>query len=217
MTSTAPQEGRRERKKRETRLRISDIATGLFLDRGFDAVTIAEIAEAADVSVNTVYNYFPTKEDLFFDRAEEVIDRPSRFVRERLPGQSAADAVLGRLRAEIEDRSVYAGMMEGYDAFMRCIHGAPSLLARMMLMQYRTAERLTETLAQETGDDPEDPMPQLVAGELVHISNQLFRGATRAIAAGMSPEQAALAALGKLDTYEGLVSERFLKYAVRPG
>ena len=70
---TAPKEGRRERKKRETRTRISDIATGLFLARGFDAVTIAEIAEAADVSVNTVYNYFPAKEDLFFDREDNKI------------------------------------------------------------------------------------------------------------------------------------------------
>ncbi|MBO8192050.1 helix-turn-helix transcriptional regulator [Streptomyces oryzae] len=217
MASTAPQEGRRERKKRETRRRISDIATGLFLDRGFDAVTIAEIAEAADVSVNTVYNYFPTKEDLFFDREEEVIDRPSRFVRERQPGESAARAVLGRLRADIEDRSVYAGTVEGYGKFMRCIHEAPSLLARMMLLQYRTAERLTSTLAEEAGAGPDDPMPQLVAGELVHISNQLFRGATRSIAAGKSPEQTALDALRKLDTYETLVSERFLNYAVKPG
>ena len=50
-------EGLRERKKRQTRQHISDMATGLFLERGFDAVTIAEIAGAADVSVNTVYNY----------------------------------------------------------------------------------------------------------------------------------------------------------------
>jgi AcrR family transcriptional regulator len=217
MASTAPPEGRRERKKRETRLRISDIATGLFLERGFDAVTIAEIAEAADVSVNTVYNYFPAKEDLFFDREEEVIDRPSRFVRERQPGQSAADAVLGRLRSDIEDRSVYSGMMEGYDKFMRCIHEAPSLLARLMVLQYRTAERLTETLVDETGAEPDDPMPALVAAELVHISNHLFRDATRAIAAGLSLEQAAGEALGKLETFESLVSERFLGYAVKPG
>ncbi len=63
-------EGLRERKKRQTRQHISDVATGLFLERGFDAVTIAEVAEAADVSVNTVYNYFPAKEDLFLDRSK---------------------------------------------------------------------------------------------------------------------------------------------------
>ncbi|BBJ40169.1 hypothetical protein SSPO_028870 [Streptomyces antimycoticus] len=40
------------------------MATGLFLERGFDRVTVAEVAAAAEVSVNTVYNYFPAKEDL---------------------------------------------------------------------------------------------------------------------------------------------------------
>ena len=86
----------RERKKRQTRQRISDIATGLFLERGFDAVTVAEIAEVAEVSVNTVYNYFPAKEDLFFDREAEQIERSSRQVRDRGPGESAARAVLRR-------------------------------------------------------------------------------------------------------------------------
>lgn len=79
-------EGLRERKKRQTRQDISDTATGLFLERGFDAVTIAEIAEAADVSVNTVYNYFPAKEDLFLDRSVAVTGKLSRFVRGRDKG-----------------------------------------------------------------------------------------------------------------------------------
>lgn len=76
-------EGLRERKKRQTRQYISDVATGLFLERGFEAVTVAEIAEAANVSVNTVYNYFPAKEDLFFDRSAGVADRLARWVRGR--------------------------------------------------------------------------------------------------------------------------------------
>lgn len=76
-------EGLRERKKRETKQRISDIATGLFLEHGFVTVTIAEIADAADVSVNTVYNYFPAKEDLFLDRMEGVTLRLSRMIRGR--------------------------------------------------------------------------------------------------------------------------------------
>lgn len=79
-------EGLRERKKRQTRQYISDVATHLFIERGFDAVTIAEIAEASDVSVNTVYNYFSTKEDLFLDRSQGVVERLSRFVRARDPG-----------------------------------------------------------------------------------------------------------------------------------
>lgn len=83
-------EGLRERKKRQTRQYISDVATGLFMDRGFDAVTVAEIADAANVSVNTVYNYFPAKEDLFLDRSKGVVDRMSRWVRGRGPGSPRA-------------------------------------------------------------------------------------------------------------------------------
>src|ERR1700712_5361728 len=66
--------GLRERKKRETRQHLSDIATGLFYERGFDAVSVAEVADAAGVSKMTVFNYFPRKEDLFFDRGPELAE-----------------------------------------------------------------------------------------------------------------------------------------------
>src|ERR1051325_3435910 len=117
-------EGLRERKKRQTRQYISDVATGLFLERGFDAVTVAEVAEAADVSVNTVFNYFPAKEDLFLDRSTGVVDRMSRWGRGRAPGESAAVAVLRELREEIEAVSPRVGLMEGYSAFMRVVQAA---------------------------------------------------------------------------------------------
>ncbi|NGO67399.1 TetR/AcrR family transcriptional regulator [Streptomyces boncukensis] len=217
MAGTAPTEGRRERKKRETRERISDIATGMFLERGFEAVTIAEIAEAADVSVNTVYNYFPTKEDLFFDRAEEMTDRPAKAVREREPGWSAADAILGQMRQAIRDRSIYAGMMEGYDRFMRCIRESPVLLARLMLIQHRTTERLTETLRAETGAAPGDPLPELVASQLVGFSNVLFRSAVLSVADGTPVEEVAADSLAKLDAFETLTTDVFLNYATRAG
>ncbi|MGW8379694.1 TetR/AcrR family transcriptional regulator [Streptomyces sp. ODS28] len=208
-------EGRRERKKRQTRQRLSDIATGLILERGFHQVTIAEIAEAADVSVNTVYNYFPSKEDLFFDRAEEMVDRPSRLVRERSHGQSAADAVLGQLRADIGERAVYAGMMEGFDRFMQRIHEAPSLMARLFLMQQHTADRLARTLRAETGAEADDPVPELVASQLVEIANLVFRDATRALDGGGRPADVERAARAKLDAFESLTSPRLLRYATR--
>ncbi|WP_031025926.1 TetR/AcrR family transcriptional regulator [Streptomyces albus] len=216
MTSTAPKEGRRERKKRETRQRISDIATGLFLARGFDAVTIAEIAEAADVSVNTVYNYFPAKEDLFFDREEEMADRTAALVRDRAPGQSAADAVLGQLRQDIAERNLYAGIREGFGDFMRVVRESPALVARLMVLHHRIADRLRETLAAETGAAPDDPMPELVAYELVNLVDLVTRRATLSVTDGASPEQAARAALAKLDAYESLVTDELLNYATRP-
>ena len=67
-----------------------------------DRVTIAEVAEAANVSVNTIFNYFSTKEELFFDRAEEVIDEPCRIVRERRPGESVVDALRRSFREAIK-------------------------------------------------------------------------------------------------------------------
>src|SRR4051794_37232709 len=65
--------GLRAFKKARTRLAISDVATRLFVEHGFEHVTVAQIAEAAEVSTKTVFNYFTSKEELFFDRAEDVI------------------------------------------------------------------------------------------------------------------------------------------------
>jgi len=73
-----PPEGLRARKRREIRKRISDTATRLFMGRGFDAVSVEEIARAADVSKATVFNYFDCKEDLLLDRAPELIEHVRR-------------------------------------------------------------------------------------------------------------------------------------------
>ena len=209
-------EGRRERKKRETRLRISDLATGLMMERGFDAVTMAEVAEAADVSVNTVYNYFPTKEDLFFDREKEMVDRPARLVRERAPGESAADVLLGTLRADISARNLHSGMMEGYAEFMSVVRATPSLMARLMLMEQRSVFRLAETLREETRADPADPDPELVASQLVNLTNTVFRWATRGLASGRDVESVVAEAEARVDAGAALASDKLLNYARRP-
>src|SRR3954447_5826589 len=89
--------GLRATKKARTRQTISDAATALFMERGFDAVTVAEIAEAADVSIKTVFNYFATKEDLYFDRADELVENLVRTISERETGQTIAAALRGLL------------------------------------------------------------------------------------------------------------------------
>src|SRR5438270_6522204 len=66
-------EGLRERKKRQLRQKLTDTATAMFLERGFEAVRVAEIAEACDVSEKTVFNYFPTKESLVLDHPDAVL------------------------------------------------------------------------------------------------------------------------------------------------
>src|SRR4051812_46091411 len=95
--------GLRERKKQQTRLAISDVATRLFITRGFENVTVAEVADAANVSVNTVFNYFSTKEELFFDRGAEFTAAASRAVRERRRGDSAVVALRRVFRKLVKD------------------------------------------------------------------------------------------------------------------
>ncbi|MEU9156280.1 helix-turn-helix domain-containing protein [Streptomyces sp. NPDC048417] len=208
-------EGLRERKKRQTRQYISDMATGLFLERGFDAVTVAEIAEAADVSVNTVYNYFPAKEDLFLDRAAGMVDRLSRWVRGRDPGESAARAVLRELRREVEAVSPGVGLAAGYDRFMRVLHDAPALRSRLWGMQQQIRERLEQALREEAGASAADPLPALIAGQIDWAHQAVMAAIGRAMLEKRDPREVSREVLVLLDDIEELLSEKVLNYAVR--
>jgi AcrR family transcriptional regulator len=208
-------EGLRERKKRQTRQYISDVATGLFLERGFDAVTVAEIADAADVSVNTVYNYFPAKEDLFLDRSKGVVDRLARWVRGREAGESAAAAVLRELRDELTAVSPRLGLMEGYDRFMRVIHDAPALRSRLWAIGQEVLDNLEGALREETGAAPDDPLPTLIAGQINWVHQTVMAVIGREMMAGRNPDEVSREVLLLLDEMEELLSEKVLKYAVR--
>ncbi|MGW1882961.1 TetR/AcrR family transcriptional regulator [Streptomyces sp. NPDC001970] len=208
-------EGLRERKKRQTRQHISDVATGLFMERGFDAVTIAEIAQAADVSVNTVYNYFPAKEDLVFDREPGLVEPLARWVRARDAGESAAAAVLRELRSEVEAVSPSVGLMDGCDRFLRVIHNAPSLQSRVLTFQRETVTKLAQALREETGTAPDDPMPFLMAGQIDWVYETVMGAIGREMMAGRRPAEVSREVLGLIDEMEDLLSERVLGYAVR--
>ncbi|MGW2558002.1 TetR/AcrR family transcriptional regulator [Streptomyces sp. NPDC001514] len=208
-------EGLRERKKRQTRQHISDVATGLFMERGFDAVTIAEIAEAADVSVNTVYNYFPAKEDLYFDRETALVDRLARWVRARDTGESAAAAVLRELRTEVEAVSPSVGLMDGYERFLRVIHNAPSLQSRVLTFQREIVDKLAQALREETGAAPDDVMPSLMAGQINWVYETVMGTIGREMMAGRRPIEVSREVLVLIDDLEDLLSERVLVYAVR--
>ncbi|MGW0336548.1 TetR/AcrR family transcriptional regulator [Streptomyces sp. NPDC003011] len=208
-------EGLRERKKRQTRQYISDVATGLFVERGFDAVTVAEIAEAADVSVNTVYNYFPAKEDLFLDRSAGVVDRLARWVRARGTGESAAAAVLRELRDEVEAVSPRLGLFSGYSRFMRVIHDAPALRSRLWAIGQEVLENLEEALREETGAPADDPMPGLIAGQVAWVHQTVMSVIGREMMTGRNPDEVSREVLLLLDDIEELLSEKVLNYAVR--
>ncbi|MCQ0012999.1 TetR/AcrR family transcriptional regulator [Actinomadura madurae] len=157
---TEPEPGLRERKKRQTRRRISDIATGLFMTRGFDAVTIADVARAADVSVNTVFNYFKTKEDLFFDRQDEMIEAAGRDFRDRRPGESAAAVFRRRFFEGLDARSYQTAFHEGSEVWTRTVRDSPALTARSREMIRRAEDHLAGLLAEDTGAAPATSPPR---------------------------------------------------------
>jgi AcrR family transcriptional regulator len=94
--------GLRERKKLETRHRLADVAARLFAEHGYDAVTVTDVARAAEVADQTVYNYFPTKPDLVLDRADEILERSRRVVAERAPSETPADAICALVHEDID-------------------------------------------------------------------------------------------------------------------
>ncbi|KUJ65082.1 TetR family transcriptional regulator [Streptomyces albus subsp. albus] len=208
-------EGLRELKKRQTRQRISSVATGLFVERGFDQVTIAEVAAAAQVSVNTIYNYFPAKEDLVLPPEEASPRRLADIVRGRAPGESAAGALLGRLRAEVHGRDPRLGLTEGFPRVFAMMRAAPTLTARLEKLGQQMTEELAAVLAEETGAAPDDPAPRLVAAQLGSVHALVFTEIGRRTTAGESPDTIAGAVIRLLDAAESLLGEPLLGYAVR--
>ncbi|MFI0349470.1 TetR/AcrR family transcriptional regulator [Actinomadura sp. 9N407] len=205
-------EGLRERKKRRTRRHIAETATGLFVERGFAEVTIAEVAEAAEVSVNTVYNYFASKEDLVLPPDQASAERLAAIVRERPDDESPARAVLARLRSEIQDRDPGLGLTEGFGRVFEMMRGAPTLMARLEDLGEQMVAALAAVLAEETGTDPAAPLPRLVAGQIGWCHAQVLGEIGRRTAAGEDPETIAATTLGLLDVIESLLGHRVLTY-----
>jgi len=180
MTSEKP--GLRERKKAKTRLAISDIATKMFIERGFDQVTVMEVAAAADVSVATIFNYFETKEDLFFDREGTVIEALRRGIIERKAGETIS-SVLHRQALSAIDAGLPQLMAHGA-SFLRTIEGSSALRARMRLGFEKTEAALAETIAEQTAAVAGDPTPQIAAAMLVSIQRMLLESAFAAVLRG---------------------------------
>jgi AcrR family transcriptional regulator len=171
-TTMSDDEGLRERKKRQTRRLLAEVATRLFAERGFDEVKVAEIAAAAAVSEKTVFNYFPTKEDLMLDGREEVESELLRTIRERPPGESIL-AAARRHTLSVAER-MNALPAERRAAFRKVVANTPSVHARMRQMSQRYEDELTRLLAEETGSSDSDPTTRTVAGVLGVLSRIAF-------------------------------------------
>ncbi|AQZ61596.1 TetR-family transcriptional regulator [[Actinomadura] parvosata subsp. kistnae] len=163
--------GLREQKKRETRQAISDHATQLFLERGFDGTTIADIAAAARVAKMTVTNYFPRKEDLALDHHEEFAAGLAEIVAHRPAGESALGAVRRAYLAALERRDPVIGFT-GRD-FARMIADSPTLVARLRDLHDQREETLARRLVQEQPGDP--VTARAVAAQIAAADRLLFR------------------------------------------
>ncbi len=153
-------EGLRERKKRQVRQRISDVATAMFLVHGFDNVTVAQVAAASDVAEQTVFNYFATKESMFFDRTEPMIVAVADAVRERRDTpliDVAVDSIAGEIhpvRLQALDDATQLHLMR---RFRDTAVGSPTLVAARFADLPRFIDEVSAALAERAGADPADP------------------------------------------------------------
>ena len=182
-----PAEGLRERKKRLTRQHISDVATTLFVVRGFDNVKVSEVAEVVGVSEKTVFNYFPTKEAMVFDEVDEGVERLAVALREREPGESPTRAVLRALKQDLERDAAMADELVHFflPSFAEMIANTPSLRAAWLDMLGRLMTVATEELAARAEVDPRDPEPMIAARALVGLLDVAFEARVRYTEAGL--------------------------------
>ncbi|HVG73893.1 MAG TPA: TetR family transcriptional regulator [Thermoleophilaceae bacterium] len=184
------EQGLRERKKERTRQLIADTARRLFAERGFAAVTVAEIAREADVAEKTVFNYFPTKEDLFYSRLDAFEQELLDAIREREPNETVLDA-FGRFL--LQPRGVLAlgdsGDLHATEQLLtitRVITESPALLARERQVFARYTEALAALLAEETGAPPGSVEPVVAATALLGAHRALIDYVRRRTLAGDS-------------------------------
>lgn len=174
----------RERKKQLTYEAVSDAAIALFLERGFDKVSVAEIAAAADISKPTLFRYFPAKEDLALHRFADHEDESARVVAGRAAGESPLDALRRHYLDGLERRDPVTGLCDVPQvlAFHRLLYGTPSLVARLHAYQSRSEAALARALGNRVTD-------RLAAGQIIAVLRILSLENWQRISEGRSADQ----------------------------
>ena len=218
---TVNEQGLRERKKERTRQLIADTARRLFAERGFEGVTVAEIARAADVAEKTVFNYFPTKEDLFYSRLEAFEEEILAAIREREPGKTAVDAFADFM---LQSRGVLAfgdsrdpEATEQLRTITRVITSSPALLARERQVFARYTESLAALLAEETGAAAGSVEPVVAATALLGAHRALIDYVRRRTLAGDSAAAIGRGVRAEAKKAFALVGRGLGDYARKPG
>jgi AcrR family transcriptional regulator len=182
-TGTPEAEGLRERKKRLMRQQLSDTATEMFMERGFDAVRVSEVAAACGVSEKTVFNYFPTKESLVLDRLDATMASLRTGLAE--PGISPVEAALRILDRELGGLTSWLAAQDDpvrasaeIQRFGALIRATPSLRAHQSDMMDQFVDVAAAILARRAGMSADDPEPQIAATALLglwHVQSQGLR------------------------------------------
>jgi len=192
MKAMSSQQGLRERKKLQTRQLIADAAWALFSERGFDRVAVAEVARRADVSEATVFNYFPTKEDLLYHRMEAFEEDLLDAVRGRAAGESVV-AAFGRFvlapRGALASNDPAAA--EQLATVTRVITASPALLAREREIFERFTAALAGLIAEEAGMEPDGVEPWVAANALLGVHRAMLDHVRRRALAGVPAKRIA--------------------------
>jgi len=175
--------GLRERKKQRTRQTIREAAMRLFLERGFDKVSVAEVARAAEVSEATVFNYFPTKEDLVYERMDSFEQELLTAVRERAQGESALYA-FARFILDRGDRAAAGDARRRVAELTRLTTESPALMARERQLVARYTDALEALLREQTGALADDIEPRVAAEAMMAFHRSLILFARRLAASG---------------------------------
>jgi AcrR family transcriptional regulator len=173
--------GLRERKKQQTRQLILDTAARLFVERGFDGVTVTEIARAAELSEMTVFNYFPTKEDLVFGRMEFFEEQLVAAVEQRAPEEPALAAFGRMVLAGVDQLSARTEMIAKAATLIRA---SPALQAREWEITTRYTTRLAAVFTAETGSADDDIEAWVAASALMAVHRGLLEHVRNAVLAG---------------------------------
>ncbi|GAB2618124.1 TetR family transcriptional regulator [Streptomyces capparidis] len=201
-------------KKARTRENISRQATRLFLERGFDNVTIAEVAAAAQVAKMTVTNYFPRKEDLALDLQDVFIEMPATTIRAREPGESALAALRRAYLASVAEQDPVIGFSG--PEFARMIASSPTLVARLREFHDDRERAMARVLAEETGAAPGDILPRVAAAQLGAVHRLLFEETLRLTLDGHPNDEIARTVTAHARTAFDALAPSLADYAVRP-
>lgn len=190
---------RRSRKRLATRQTISDAATRLFIARGFDQVTVDEIAAAADVGRMTVFNHFPRKEDMFFDRDEEARAMLRAALRERDPHVAPVETLRLLVHRLIAQNSPAVEFSARSAGFITTVEASDTLKARARAIRDELAQVLAVALADCVQREPTDPAARLAAALLLATWTVALIDAHRMFRDGGDSRQANAAFLAIVD------------------